>query len=254
MLSGLNRTPSGGRGLRASRLAARSALECTGRLDFKPVSSAKWVNIKRAWTGKICVQIEHDTVHGCTPQMIRWWFENLGRTTTWNGANFDGPKVSFYHLWHHRDHVAVTALDPGSAGFSVGTRTRIHERFNDYNEEIRVEVTTERLDDEEFTFTGKLLGQQIVKVIHLYSPEGDGSRFYAETQTGFDTPLLGWLFNWLLLPRVYSRRTGEHWIRHNVEETGRSEGVIPALYRHHAGTPQALKQTSPNEQAGTAGA
>jgi hypothetical protein len=223
--------------LRASRLAARAALERADKLDFKPVSSAKWTNIKRSWTGKLRVQIEHDIVRGCTPQMIRWWFENLGRSTTWDGAGFDGPEIPFYHLWHHRDHIAVTPITGSGTGFAVGGRTRIQERFNDYNEKIDVEVVAQRLDDEEFTFTATFLGRKAVRIIHLYSPEPGGSRFYAETQIGLDTPVLGWLINWLLLPHIFSRRTAEHWIRHNIEETGRSEAVIPPLYGHHADAP-----------------
>lgn len=219
--------------LREARLRARRALERAGKLGFKPVSSAKWVEIECSWSGKISVRIEHDTVHGCTPQMIRWWFENLGRQTTWDGIGFEGPQISFYHLWHHRDHVSVMPLTgKHNKGFGAHEKSRITEQFNDHHEKIKVDVFTERLDDEHFNFSVKKFGFTGVRLNHFYSAESDGARFYAETIVGLDVPILGWIFNWLVLPFIYSRKTAEHWIAHNVEETGRSESIIPVLFNH----------------------
>lgn len=72
---------------RQGHLAARNALETAGRLPFKERSSAKWADISRFWDGTVLVQIEHDNVKDVTPEMIRWWFENLARTTNWNGSD-----------------------------------------------------------------------------------------------------------------------------------------------------------------------
>ena len=63
--------------LRRRRLLARDALERAGTVAFKPVSSAKWVDVEVSRYGGIRVQIEHDTIRGVTPEMMRWWFENL---------------------------------------------------------------------------------------------------------------------------------------------------------------------------------
>ncbi|KAJ5217910.1 uncharacterized protein N7498_000009 [Penicillium cinerascens] len=218
-------------GLREERLRARKALERAGKLPFKFVSSAKWVDIERSWTGRIHVRIEHDTVRGCTPEMIRWWFENLGQRTTWDGIGFDGPEISFYHLWHHRDHVSVIPLTgKNNKGFAVHKSSQITEQFNDHHKKIKVDVWTERLDDKEFNFVIKKIGLTGVRINHFYSGENDGSRFYVETIAGLGIPFVGWIFNWIFLPFVYSKRTAEHWIAHNVEETGRSESIIPVLY------------------------
>ncbi len=219
--------------LRAARLVARNALERAGKLAFKPVSSAKWVDVRRTWTGKLHVCIEHDTIRGCTPQMMRWWFENLARLTTWNGQDFDGPEVSFYHLWHHGDHVAITPLGHDAPGFAEGKWTRVSEQFNDFHERISAASTTDRLDDQEFAFTVRELGLPVCKVIHRYSETPNSLQFYAETVVGSDVPVLGWLFNWLALPFIYTKTTAENWIRHNIEETGRSEDVLPPLYARH---------------------
>lgn len=181
--------------LRAARLDAWNALFRAGKLNFKPVSSAKWVNMECTWAGKMHVRIEHDIIRGCTPEMMRWWFENLGRKTTWDGKGFDGPEVSFYHLWHHRDHVAVTPLGVNNYGFTAGEYSRIQEQFNDFHDKVNVKVFTNRLDDEEFTFTVTMFGISVARLIHRYFATPSGACFYAETEIGLDIPVLGWLLN-----------------------------------------------------------
>ncbi|OAL56105.1 hypothetical protein IQ07DRAFT_595725 [Pyrenochaeta sp. DS3sAY3a] len=218
--------------LRESRLAARSALERAGTLGFKPVSSAKWVDVERKWSGKLHVRIEHDIIRHCSPEMIQWWFENLGGKTRWDGKDFEGPEISFYHLWHHRDHIAIIPTERSGNGFRKGATTKLAEQFNDFHESIDIVVTTDRLDSEEFTFTAKVFGLSVCRVIHYYSQVPGGSRFYAETVIGSDLPILGIFLNWLIIPFIYSKSTAENWIRHNIEETGRSEDIIPILFQH----------------------
>lgn len=235
--------------LRAERLRARDALATAGKLVFKPVSSAKWVNIETTKRGGIRVQIEHDDLKGVTPQMLKWWFENLGGTTTWNGADFTGPEIFNYHLWHHRDHIRITPLSdaPGGEknfGFQVGALTRIDEQFNDYRDRIHGTMRTTRLDTSEFNFdilgpSDRVAGQ----IIHRYAPVTAGVSFYAETIVDFPGAL-GRVMNRLVRPRVFSTATAEHWIQHNIEETGRTEDILPILFRaSNAGrmTPSAPK-------------
>ncbi|MBH2030119.1 MAG: hypothetical protein I8H74_06560 [Moraxellaceae bacterium] len=222
--------------IREQRLHARAALARAGTLDFKPISSAKWVDITERH-GRIRVQIEHDTIRGVTPAMMRWWFENLSETTTWNGVDFSGPEISFYHLWHHRDHIAVTPLTSSSEvsnrGFQVGQKSRIEEQFNDYNDCINHTMLTTRLDDEEFTFEVQLFGMNTGRIIHRYHEEKGGLRFYAETEIAMQIPVLGNVLNRTIRPFLYTKQSAENWIRHNIEETGRSEDIIPILYAAH---------------------
>jgi hypothetical protein len=217
-------------GLRERRLRARAVLERLGRAEFKPESSAKWVDVTRSSGGTIRVQIEHDTIKNCTPEMMRWWFENLAATTTWNGHDFSGPEVSHYHLWHHRDHVCVTPETTDGQGFAEGATTVIREQFNDLHERINARVVTTRLDNTEFTFVIKKFGVTVGTIVHLYHQTDDGLRFYAETLIGVQIPIIGPVVNWLILPRIYSRKTAEHWIKHNIEETGQTEVIVPSLY------------------------
>lgn len=219
--------------LREQRLNARTALARAGTLAFKPVSSAKWVDITERH-GRIRVQIEHDTIRGVTPAMMRWWFEHLSDTTTWNGIDFSGPEISHYHLWHHRDHMTVTPLtssvEKPNRGFQVGQLSRIDEQFNDYNDRIHHTMLTTRLDEEEFTFDIQFLGMNSGRIIHRYHEEEGGLRFYAETEIAVQMPILGSVLNRTVRPFLYTKQSAENWIRHNIEETGRSEDIIPVLY------------------------
>jgi hypothetical protein len=87
----------------------------------------------------------------------------------------------------------------------------VPERFNDFHERIEATSTTDRLDDEEFTFTVRQFGLAVCKVIHRYSETPNGLPFYAETVVGVNVPVFGWILNWLVLPlstRGRRRKTG----------------------------------------------
>lgn len=186
--------------LRRQHLLARQALIRAGHPDFKTVGSAKWVDIRRSWDGRVLVQIEHDTMAGVEPQMVCWWFRNQTRTTTWNGVDFSGPEIPVYHLWHHRDHIAVTPLTDGpdgtiNHGFLEGADTRIEERFNETRFYVHTRMHTTVLNDREFTFQIMFCGIPFGHITHLYAPEEGGCSFYAETEMGCRVPVIGWLVN-----------------------------------------------------------
>lgn len=179
---------------------------------------------------------------------MRWWFENQAGRTTWDGVGFgEGEEVRFYHLWHHRDHGEIVPggwTDEKGEGegksFMVGKPTRLREQFGDYKEVIDVTAVTERLDDGAFDFSVSRYGLLTAcRVVHRWEPEANGRdlAFYAETIVGVQVPVVGFLvdplINWLIVPWIYSWSTGENWIRHNIEEVGRTEDILPALYEHH---------------------
>ncbi|MFI8975163.1 hypothetical protein ACIGO9_19920 [Nocardia asteroides] len=206
----------------------------TGSAAMKPRSSAKWVSIERGRQGIMRARIEHDTIKGCTPAMMRWWIENLASTSTWDGEGFGGPAIPLYQYWHHHDHISVTAAGDGR-GFAVGDICVVRELLNQTGKAVETHVLTDRLDDTGWDFRIKMHGVTVGHVIHHFGPDADGSglRFYVESRIGLTTPIIGWLMNWLIVPRFYSRRDAENWILHNVEETGQSERVIPPIYAEH---------------------
>lgn len=232
------RDHAGMKRLRQQRNLAREALLASGSADFKPMTSARWVHLERQRNGVILVQIEHDTLKGVSSEMMLWWFRNLGQTTQWNGIDFSGPEISVYHLWHHRDHVAVTQLSDGAdgetnRGFRKSAKSRIQEVFNDYRSKVDAEATTIELNDAEFTLIVSQFGMTVAKLAHHYNAEGNDLRFFTESHIGSRLPVVGPLFNWLILPWLYSLRKGEEWIRHNIEESGQTEKFVPVLYKYH---------------------
>lgn len=221
--------------LRKQRLLARDALVRAGKPDFKRQSSAKWADYIREENGCVAAKVQHDDIRDCTPEMIKWFFEHLGCCTIWNGVDFSGPEVSIYHLWHHRDHVAVTPLtsvgERENLGFQQAARTRIHELTNEVHEVIHFEMETVVLDTYKFTFNVMMGGKPTGHVKHIYTPTEDGgSTFYAETKVGLNSG--GTLLNKLFVPRLYTRQTGMNWIHHNIQETGRMQDILPVLYDH----------------------
>lgn len=94
-------------------------------------------------------------------------------------------------------------------------------------------MLTTVLDETEFSFLIKAGSLTVGKINHYYEPTAEGITFYAETYMGVDIPVIGWLINWFLLPLVFSKKTAEHWIKHNIEETGQTEKVLPFLYNHY---------------------
>lgn len=218
--------------LREQHLLARNALVRAGKADFKRESSAKWIDYTKDENGCIVAKVQHDDVKDCTPEMIQWFFEHLGCCTTWNGVDFTGPQVSIYHLWHHRDHVAVTPLtDAGgkkNLGFLTGAESRIHELTNEVNDVIYFKMKTVCLDTHEFTFQVMMGDKATGHVKHIYEPTENGCAFYAETKVGFESG--GVFFNKFIVPKFYTKRAGMDWIHHNIQETGRMQDILPVLY------------------------
>jgi len=221
--------------LKAAKLNARNAIIKSGSKEFKTQGSAKWTDITMKSDGHILVQIEHDDIKGVTGEMIKWWFENLAGYTTWNGVDFSGPEVALYHLWHHRDHVAVTPLSNApdgtiNHGFREGADSRIEERFNEVHHHVYDHMHTITLTDREFTFNIMQGNKVAGHISHIYEPVEEGLSFYAETEVGMYGGFAATLFNKLVLPHIYTTTDAEHWIYHNIEETGRTEDVLPVLF------------------------
>jgi hypothetical protein len=73
---------------------------------LKPLDSARTTQ-QRLPNGQLVLTIEHATLQGLAPPMLRWWFENIGGTTN------DPPRFLF-----DRAAVSVNAVDgkcPGVA-------------------------------------------------------------------------------------------------------------------------------------------
>lgn len=116
-------------------------------------------------TGQLQLTIEHDTVRGVAPQMLRWWFENLGSTMM-----FEDKTYPQYLLWHPRDHIHwELAARAASGGTGQGAEFRIVEAFGG-NPKYYIDSTeyVEKLDDEGISLVRYIAGTEIFCLEHRF--------------------------------------------------------------------------------------
>lgn len=193
---------------------------------MKPVTSAR-TSQSILPTGQLELTIEHDVLRGVTPPMLRWWFENLGQSMT-----FEGQVYPRYLLWHPRDHIhwELAAHGP-QGGTGQGARFRIVEAFA-ANPNFYVDSTefVEKLDDEGISLVRRELGTEIFRLEHRFGLSPSGATYRSRMVVGAATGLVRPLFNGVVRPRIFSDEMGTAWLTHNVEEVSMFESLLPLLY------------------------
>ena len=193
---------------------------------MKSVASAKTTQTVLA-NGQLELTIEHDTVRGVTPAMLRWWFETLGQTMTLEGKTY--PR---YLLWHPRDHIHWELAQASPAGGTgQGARFRIVEAFA-ANPDYYVDSTelVERLDETGISLVRCIASKEIFRLEHHFGQVTDGASYRSRMCVGVAAGLLRWPINSLVRPRIFSDAMGTAWLTHNVEEVSMLENILPALY------------------------
>jgi hypothetical protein len=178
-------------------------------------------------TGQLELTIEHDTVRGVTPTMLRWWFENLGQT-----MNLQGKTYPRYLLWHPRDHIhwELAAKSPtGDTG--QGARFRIVEAFA-ANPAYYVDSTewVEKLSEEGIALVRRIAGIEVFRLEHKFGVTPPGASYRSRMIVGAAVGLARLPFNYLVRPRLFPDRMGTAWLTHNVEEVSMFESILPPLY------------------------
>ena len=178
-------------------------------------------------TGQLLLTIEHDTIRGVSPAMLRWWFENIGQTMTYQGVTY--PR---YLMWHPRDHIhwELVSRSPGG-GAGQGAQFRIVEAFA-ANPDYYVDSTeyVERLDEEGMSLTRRILGTEIFRLEHRFGTVHDGASYRSRMIVGAASGAFGTIFNPVLRRAIFSSEMGTAWLSHNVEEVSMFEHILPPLY------------------------
>lgn len=197
---------------------------------LKPVSSARTTQ-GRLPNGQLVLTIEHDTIRGVSPPMLRWWFEHLGETMRHEGRTW--PR---YLLWHPRDHIhwELAARAPGG-GTGQGAHFRIVEAFAAnprwYVDSVEL---VERLDDTGIALVRREFGTEVFRLEHQFGEAPGGASYRSRMVVGAARGPLRWLFNGLVQPRLFPDAMGTAWLTHNVEEVGLFEAILPPLYAARA--------------------
>ncbi len=193
---------------------------------MKPVGSARTTQAVLR-NGQLQMTIEHDTIRGVTPVMLRWWFETLGQTVTLEEVTY--PR---YLLWHPRDHIhwELAARSP-TGGTGQGARFRIIEAFA-AKPEFYVDSTeyVEKLDEEGISLVRRIAGVEVFRLEHRFGQEWEGASYRSCMTVGVAAGPFRGVFNTLVRPRIFSDEMGTAWLTHNVEEVSMLENLLPSLY------------------------
>jgi hypothetical protein len=198
---------------------------------FKGLGSARH-GAETLADGRRSYWIEHETARGVTPRMLAWWFANLEGDTV-----IAGRRVNRYRAWHPYDHVHASYAwrrPDGSVG--PGAAIRLREFLNS-DPRFPVDTVTiiEKLDEEGFVHNPLVLGVTgLVRLEYRFEPVAGGTRY-------INRLVIGGVDGWRravtpLLQRFgFPEARGRAWLRHNVEEVGMLEHILPPLYRQETG-------------------
>ncbi|OBJ82127.1 hypothetical protein [Mycobacterium asiaticum] len=190
---------------------------------LRPVDSAT-VRFTRAPHHRRRVTIDHRVLTGVTPAMLLDWFTNLGGTMEYGGQTIDR-----YLAWHPIDHIRWELARPAPGGGAAeGARFRIVEAFG-ARPEFRVDVVdrVEKLDETGIRLVTRIAGVIVFQLEHTWSAGLDGAHYVTVLDVGARTPLF------TPINRMVHRRFPDDmlraWVKHNIEEVGQLEFLLPQL-------------------------
>jgi hypothetical protein len=193
---------------------------------LKPLESAT-TSLGYDEHGRMVMRIRHDPLKGVSPEMVAWWFANIG-----GDMKVEGRRLNRYLVWHPQDHIHWELARPGPDGrASVGAQFRIVEAFG-RNPDFYIDIidTVTRLDAGGITLVGYRLGQQISCLNHDFLPIEGGTQYVSTLTIGTSLPVVGAILNPLLHAAIFTEAMGRAWLRHNVEEVGLLEHIVPLIY------------------------
>lgn len=184
--------------------------------------------------GVFDMSIEHDIVKGVTPEMLLWWFRNIGGEMTYRGSTY--PR---YLVWHPKDHIHWS-LAHGTANriVGIGSYFRIVEAF-DRDMRMLVDSTeyVEKLDATGIRLVKRIGAAEIFSLQHDFIPHGPDTLYRSRMRVGMSRRLFNGAFNQLIRPFIFTEAMTHAWLKHNVEEVGNFEFFLPELYESEASAP-----------------
>ena len=170
--------------------------------------------------------IDHQPLSGVTPAMILWWFQNIVGAMTYGDR-----VVPNYLAWHPVDHIRweLARAAPGG-GAHEGARFRIVEAFQARPEfYIDTTETVEKLDESGIRLVRRIAGVSVLQLSHTWSACTGHTHYVSVLEAGANTALLTPI-NRFLTRRRFPVSMAQGWVRHNIEEVGVLEQILPAAY------------------------
>ena len=195
---------------------------------LRSVDTARW-SITELPHGRRRVTIDHAPLPGVTPADLLWWFTHIAGTVPYGGAS-----VPRYLAWHPLDHVLWELARPAADGTAgEGARFRIVERFGADNPVVDVTERVEKLDESGIRLVQRRFGMKVFQLEHTWSACPDGAHYVSVMDIGVRHPWLARLNRWLTTTAMPVELC-EAWVKHNVEEVGQLEFLLPNLHAGHA--------------------
>ena len=172
------------------------------------------------------VTIDHQPLRGITPEMLLWWFQNIGGFMTYGDT-----VVANYLAWHPVDHIRWELARPAPGGGArEGARFRIVEAFQGRSEfYVDTTDTVEKLDATGIRLVRRFAGVPVLQLSHTWSA-CDGHTHYVSV---LEVGALARLFtpvNHYLTRRRFPMSMTQAWIVHNIEEVGLLEHLLLDVY------------------------
>ncbi|OBB41828.1 hypothetical protein [Mycobacterium sp. 852002-51961_SCH5331710] len=174
--------------------------------------------------GRRRITIDHRPLAGVTPAMLLDWFTHLGDTMVYGGEVIDR-----YLAWHPIDHIHWALARPAADGGAAdGARFRMVEAFGGRPEfKIDEIARVEKLDETGIRLVRRVAGIPIFQLEHTWSAGADGAHYVSVMDLGTRSPLL------TFVNRIVRRRFPDDkmraWVKHNIEEVGQLEYLLPLL-------------------------
>ena len=193
---------------------------------LKPLESAE-TSLDYDDCGRMIMRIRHDLLKGITPAMIDWWFHNIG-----GEMDVEGARLNRYLVWHPFDHIHWELAAPGPDGrVSAGCKFRIVEAFGrDSDFYIDVTETVTKLDATGIALTGTRLGIEVTRLSHDFIATDGGTLYVSMLRIGVGVPALSAIANPLIHRFIFTKAMGRAWLKHNIEEVGLLEHILPGIY------------------------
>lgn len=213
---------------------------------MKTLESAK-TSVDIEDDGRMHLAIEHDVMHGVSPEMLLWWFRNMHGT-----IEIEGRAYPRYRVWHPLDHVEHRYVrTPANGQAGPGSVFHIHEVFA-RNPAWEIDVWTDvtRLDEGGFSHRPRVHGLSgLVQMDYTFERVPGGTRY--RNSLTVDLGLPRWLggVGRALRALAFTEAQGRAWLRHNVEEVGNFEHFLPALHASAHGRPIPRTGVQPDVRA-----
>src|SRR5215203_1355898 len=172
------------------------------------------------------VTIDHQPLSGVTPTMLLWWFQNIGGTMTYGNR-----VVPNYLAWHPIDHIRWELARPAPLGGArEGARFRIVEAFQGRPEfYIDTTETVEKLDASGIRLVRRIAGVPVIQLSHTWSVCTGQTHYVSVLEVGANSAPFA-PANRYLTRRRFPLSMAQGWLRHNIEEVGVLEHILPAAY------------------------